>query len=385
MSYLVLLIFKTSFNGCPPLGEIKNLVMRTLELVQHTFYKDGIVAIESAHEAFFAKGDVKLKMKAFKRHVFELDKDYRKSMNPDRLCEFLEDLFEQENGWKKVLDMLDYILVVEGKYLQMMSIYHSYHKNGQALEGLYETFNQHYEAHSNTIAKFLKKKVPTFHDSIFVENQKIKVKMERLSWLSKLIVSGDPTSEITLERLFKIQFLTEEMIFNAIDAGAVITEQRRFKGGRKWENNTPLEFSMLTASGLKKTYLFNLINDPSVLRSKVPYFEDTILWDGTSWDGTSKETAVIMKNFSLLSKLVVADDEESLTALQTLYRQKILTTQMLNTRDSGLKIIDKNKNDRKWSNCKPFELATYKRNESIMRFLLQTGCTIQQLLEVADQ
>ena len=370
MSYLVLLIFKTSFNGCPPLGEIKNLVMRTLELVQHTFYKDGIVAIESAHEAFFAKGDVKLKMKAFKRHVFELDKDYRKSMNPDRLGEFLEDLFEQENGWQKVLDMLDYILVVEGKYLQMMTFYYTNNKDGKAIHGLYETFNQHYEAHSNTINKLLKKKVPTFKGNISVEKQKIKVKMERLSCLSKLIVSDDPASMDTLERLFNNQFLTAEMIFNVIDEDAVITESWLFYEDRKWESNTPLEFAKLT--GLKETFLLKLIG------SKVPDFEDTIIASG-------EETAVIMENFSVLSKLVIDDNELSLTALETLYQQNILTTQMLNTRDSGLKIIDKNKNDRKWSNCKPFELATYKRNESIMRFLLQTGCTIQQLLEVADQ
>ena len=313
-------------------------------------------------------------MEEFKSHVAEHRENYHNSMDPDHLGEYLEVLFEQEHGWKKVLDMLDYTLVVEGKYLQMMCLYYTFNRDGQAIEGLYETFNQHYEAHSTTIAKFLKKKAPTFQDSIFVENQKIKVKMERLSWLSKLIVSGDPTSEITLERLFKIQFLTAD-IFNAIDAGAVITEQRRFKGGRKWEKNTPLEFSMLTASGLKKTYLFKLINDPSVLRSEVPDFEDTI------FDTDGYETAVIMKYCSLLSKLVVADDEESLTVLNTLYQQKILTTQMLNTRDSGLKMIHKNNGNSKWWHFKPIEAAINKRNEEKLEFLLQAGCTPEEWID----
>ena len=39
--------------------------------------------------------------------------------------------------------MHDYILVVEGKYVQMMTIYLLYNNDQTGLEKLYETFNEH--------------------------------------------------------------------------------------------------------------------------------------------------------------------------------------------------------------------------------------------------
>ena len=221
---------------------------KTLEMVQLLRYRDGARRIEAAHKSFFSKGEAQLKMEEFKTHVAEHKENYHNSMDPDHLREYLELLFEQENGWQKVLDMLDYILVVEGKYLQMMTIYALYNKDGLSLEGLYETFNYNYQTHSNNIANFLKQKVPTFKSNITpadLGHKKIKVKMERFSWLYKLIVSGDLASMGTLERLSNMQILTAE-IMNSIDEDAVITESRLLKGGRKWTKMTPLKLIGLT-------------------------------------------------------------------------------------------------------------------------------------------
>ena len=51
--------------------------------------------------------------------------------------------YQEAGGWKQVLDMHDYILVVEGKYVQMMTIYLLYNNDQTGLEKLYETFNEH--------------------------------------------------------------------------------------------------------------------------------------------------------------------------------------------------------------------------------------------------
>ena len=104
---------------------------------------------------------------------------------------------------------------------------------------------------------------------------------------------------------------------------------------------------------------------PLVLQMKVPDFEDTIIYN-------NEEHKVRMENFTLLSKLVAADDEASLAVLRTLQLQhKILPALMLYSRDIGSVIRKTSDKDWMLTNPDAILLAIYKRNEKKLEFVLQ--------------
>ena len=127
------------------LDDIKSLAKSSFEMLQELRFLEGIENIDAAHETFFAEcDDIEDTIAAFDSHRFELKKQYRHHMKPERIIGFFNMLAEQdEDGPEKALNIFHYVVTVEAKYLQMMCVFHIYRGDQKKLAKQYQLFDDH--------------------------------------------------------------------------------------------------------------------------------------------------------------------------------------------------------------------------------------------------
>ena len=140
------------------LDSLKNIAAGSFEMIKEMHYLDGIENIDSAHAVFFSNTkDMDRKISQFESHRFELEKQYMQHLNPTKIGRFLNMLKEEgEDGPMKALDMYNYVLVVEAKYLQMMCVCHINNNDMESLGAQYELFGSHYTQLTKAMVPALK-------------------------------------------------------------------------------------------------------------------------------------------------------------------------------------------------------------------------------------
>ena len=76
--------------------------------------------------------------------VFELQTDAAAKLNPMRIREYLE-IIKNSSGTEMCTVVFHYVIVVIGKYLQMMVAYHVYNEELDGVTDEFNRFNQNYE------------------------------------------------------------------------------------------------------------------------------------------------------------------------------------------------------------------------------------------------
>jgi len=140
------------------LDSLKNIAAGSFEIIKEMHYLDGIENIDSAHAVFFSNTkDMDRKISQFESHRFELEKQYMQHLNPTKIGRFLNMLKEEgEDGPMKALDMYNYVLAVEAKYLQMMCVFHINNNDMESLGAQYELFGSHYTQLTKAMVPALK-------------------------------------------------------------------------------------------------------------------------------------------------------------------------------------------------------------------------------------
>ena len=140
------------------LDKIQNLASKTFEMIQEMHFLDGIENIDFAHAVFFKKNSsLEENIVSFKSHQFELEKQYMQHMNPRKIARFFKMLAEnEEEGSNSAMAMYNYVVTVEAKYLQMMSVYHIHKQDIDALASQYELFISHYHQLTEAMGLILK-------------------------------------------------------------------------------------------------------------------------------------------------------------------------------------------------------------------------------------
>ena len=82
--------------------------------------------------------------KDFSNFVFELQTDATAKLNPTRIHEYLE-IIKDSYGIDMCSVVFHYIIVVLGKYLQMMVAYHIHNEEQEGVTEEFKHFNRNYE------------------------------------------------------------------------------------------------------------------------------------------------------------------------------------------------------------------------------------------------
>ena len=112
-------------------------------IITHTSYvKDGIETVDASYEAFLDHG-----LEDFSSYAFELRTIAAKNLAPARIKAYLE-IIHEEKGGAASHAVMEYILLVLGKYLQMMVAYSVFVEDQVSVqhrvEKLFSAFNKTY-------------------------------------------------------------------------------------------------------------------------------------------------------------------------------------------------------------------------------------------------
>jgi hypothetical protein len=100
--------------------------------------QEGIETVDAAYEVFLIEG-----FENFEGFAFELKTTATKSLQPSRIREYLEIIFEQQ-GVAACQAVLEYVVVVLAKYLQMMVAYEIHRQKTEWVTAQFEQFNMNY-------------------------------------------------------------------------------------------------------------------------------------------------------------------------------------------------------------------------------------------------
>ena len=137
--------------------ELRDLVRCSFDLLADSCYRDGMMSIEAAFDTFMdvPNHGFEQKIIKFRSHKFELEKEYRHFLNPSKVEEYLT-IIEQQRGKVACMDMLDYVLTVEAKFLQMFVLFHIYCNNMDGVISQFNLFNMHFMELSRRFQKVLR-------------------------------------------------------------------------------------------------------------------------------------------------------------------------------------------------------------------------------------
>jgi len=117
------------------LSRLKDTISRTYHLVADNRFKDGIETIDAAYNVFLREG-----FEGFDAFSFEFKTTATKSLSPHRIKEYLTIIY-QEEGLPACQATMDYILVVMGKYLQMLVAHSIFKEEPDRVTDYFEQFN----------------------------------------------------------------------------------------------------------------------------------------------------------------------------------------------------------------------------------------------------
>ena len=102
--------------------------------------QEGIERVDAAYEVFLKEG-----LEDFKHFAYELQTVAEQNLAPERVKTYIA-IIHQHKGLKETNKVMKYILLVLGKYLQMMVAYKIFKEDDveNRVANLYETFNAHF-------------------------------------------------------------------------------------------------------------------------------------------------------------------------------------------------------------------------------------------------
>ena len=106
----------------------------------HIPLQEGIEAVSAAYDAFVEQDD----FDDFSNYVFELQTNAKHALKPQRIKEYLKIVLDS-SGKDMCHAVFHYIIVVLGKYLQMMIAYYINKKDSNRVTKEFEKFNDTYE------------------------------------------------------------------------------------------------------------------------------------------------------------------------------------------------------------------------------------------------
>ena len=106
----------------------------------YLYLQDGIERVDAAYETFLMQRN----FEDFRNFAFELQTDAKAKLNPKRIREYLE-IIKDTSGADMCCVVFHYIIVVLGKYLQMMVAYHIHKEDPDRVTKEFEFFNSNYE------------------------------------------------------------------------------------------------------------------------------------------------------------------------------------------------------------------------------------------------
>jgi hypothetical protein len=109
--------------------------------------QEGIEVVDAAYEVFLAEG-----FEDFQEYAFELKTTATKSLSPSRIREYLQTIYEQQ-GHDACQAVLEYVVVVLSKYLQMMVAYEIHRQKTDRVEAQFKQFNACYTQLVNIFAE----------------------------------------------------------------------------------------------------------------------------------------------------------------------------------------------------------------------------------------
>ena len=113
-------------------------VRDTFHVVVDQRYRDGVETVDAAFEVFLGSS-----FEDFQPFVFELQTTATKSLSPQRLKEYLT-IISKELGLAVCQAVMEYVILVLGKYLQMMVVYHISKKEVELVTSQFDQFNDHF-------------------------------------------------------------------------------------------------------------------------------------------------------------------------------------------------------------------------------------------------
>ena len=136
--------------------ELKDLVRNSFELLADSCYRDGMMSIEAAFDTFMDVTNLGFQEKIieFRSHKFELEKEYRHFLNPPKVEEYLLIILRQR-GIVACVEMFDYVITVEAKFLQMFVLFHIYCDNMDGVINQFNLFNRHFMDISRRFTKLI--------------------------------------------------------------------------------------------------------------------------------------------------------------------------------------------------------------------------------------
>ena len=82
-------------------------------------------------------------MASFDYYIVEMQTNFNQHLKPEKIEEYFR-LILGLHGAEMVRELFDYILVVKGKYLQMMTVYYIFKRDVARVQCNFERFNEHY-------------------------------------------------------------------------------------------------------------------------------------------------------------------------------------------------------------------------------------------------
>ena len=123
------------------LSDMKCIVRKTYTVVVDSRYKDGIEGINAAYRNYvMGSHNLEQALDSLQYYMFELETNALKSMDVDKISEYLTIL--KETGELKVLeDVFRYIIVTKAKCLQMSCVYYIFKQDSCRVTLEFERFN----------------------------------------------------------------------------------------------------------------------------------------------------------------------------------------------------------------------------------------------------
>lgn len=108
--------------------------------------------MDAAYEVFIAESTT-AQFDDFQQYVFELKTIATQNLAPKRIQEYMTIIYKEGGGLSMCQYVMDYIVVVLSKYLQMMVSYYIFREDSARVTSQFEQFNEHFENFSNIFAK----------------------------------------------------------------------------------------------------------------------------------------------------------------------------------------------------------------------------------------
>ena len=107
--------------------------------------QDGIEKIDAAYEVFITESK-DAQFDDFKQYVFELKTIATQNLAPKRIMEYMKIIYSDGGGLPMCQYVMDYIIIVLSKYLQMMTAYNIFKEDPERVNSQFELFNEQYKS-----------------------------------------------------------------------------------------------------------------------------------------------------------------------------------------------------------------------------------------------